>query len=60
MKEHKKKTDFKLRNLKVPSVTKPLLDQPLDTTNQDVLYTNEYLVRRPIFYSDVNEGEHSE
>ena len=56
MKEHKKKAFFKSRNLKVPSVTKQLVEQPFDTTNQDVLYTNEYLVRRPIFYSAINES----
>ena len=32
------------------------MDQPFDITNQEVLYTNEYLVRRPIFYSAINEG----
>lgn len=41
MKEHKKKAFFKSRNLKVPRVTKQLVEQPFDTTNQDVLYTNE-------------------
>ncbi len=60
MKEHKKKAFFKSRNLKVPSVTKQLVDQPFDTTNQDVLYTNKYLVRRPIFYSAINEGGNPE
>lgn len=56
MKEHKKKAFFKSRNLKVPWVTKQLVDYPFDATNQDVLYTNEYLVRRPIFYSSINES----
>ena len=60
LKEHKKKAFFKSRNLKVPSVTKQLVDQPFDTTNRDVLYTNEYLVRRPIFYSAINEGGNPE
>lgn len=60
MKEHKKKAFFKSRNLKVPSVTKQLVDQPFDITNQEVLYTSEYLVRRPIFYSAINEGGNPE
>ena len=60
LKEHKKKAFFKSHNLKMPSVTKQLVDQPFDATNQDVLYTNEYLVRRPIFYSAINEGRNPE
>ncbi|MPN36269.1 hypothetical protein SDC9_183778 [bioreactor metagenome] len=60
MKEHKKKAFFKSRNLKVPSITKQLVDQPFDTTNQDVLYTNEYLVRRPILYNALNEDGNPE
>lgn len=60
MKEHKKKAFFRSRNLKVPTVTKKLVDQPYDPTNQDVLYTHEYLVRRPIFYRDINESGNPE
>lgn len=55
LKEHKKKAFFRSRNLKQPKVTKQLADEPFDTTDQDVLYTSEYLVRRPIFYSALNE-----
>ncbi|WP_188002437.1 Rep protein, partial [Listeria monocytogenes] len=47
LKEHKKKAFFKSRNLQLPAVTKKLAKTPYDSTNQDVLYTSEYLVRRP-------------
>ncbi|EMW5406265.1 Rep protein [Enterococcus faecalis] len=55
LKEHKKKAFFKSRNLTLPKVTKTFAVKPFDRTNQDVLYTNEYLVRRPIFYHAFNE-----
>ena len=55
LKEHKKKAFFKSRNLKLPTVTKQLVSEPFDSTNQDVLYTHDYMVRRPIFYSALNE-----
>ena len=55
LKEHKKKAFFKSRNLKLPIVTKHLVNEPYDSTCQDVLYTSEYLVRRPLFYSTLNE-----
>ncbi|WP_430615846.1 hypothetical protein IGI71_002830 [Enterococcus sp. DIV1279b] len=56
LKEHKKKAFFKSRNLKLPKTTHKLAEQPFDSNNQDVLYTSEYLVRRPIFYSSLNES----
>jgi hypothetical protein len=55
LKEHKKKAFFKSRNLKLPKTTRKLADHPFDSANSDVLYTSEYLVRRPIFYSSLNE-----
>lgn len=55
LKEHKKKAFFKSRNLTLPKVTKTFAVKPFDRTNQDVLYTNEYLVRRPIFHHTFNE-----
>lgn len=32
-----------------------MVNEPYDSTNQDVLYTSRYIVRRPIFYSALNE-----
>ncbi|MEG0256450.1 rolling circle replication-associated protein [Vagococcus sp.] len=55
MKEHKKKAFFKSRNLKLPTVTKKMVKKPYGSTNQDVLYTSEYTVRRPFFYTALNE-----
>lgn len=55
LKEHKKKAFFKSRNLELPTVTKKLVDKPFDTTDQNIIYTSEYQVRRPIFYSALNE-----
>ncbi|MBC1909361.1 Rep protein [Listeria innocua] len=60
LKEHKKKAFFKSRNLQLPAVTKKLAKTPYDFTNQDVLYTSEYLVRRPIFYHALNDLGHPE
>ncbi|EAD7633019.1 Rep protein [Listeria monocytogenes] len=60
LKEHKKKAFFKSRNLQLPAVTKKLAKTPYDSTNQDVLYTSEYLVRRPIFYHALNDLGHPE
>lgn len=51
LKEHKKKAFFKSRNLKLPTVTKKMVKKPYDSTNQDILYTSEYIVRRPFFYN---------
>ena len=56
MKEHKKKHSSNPATSKYPASQSNLVDQPFDITNQEVLYTNEYLVRRPIFYSAINEG----
>lgn len=55
LKEHKKKAFFKSRNLKLPTITKKMVKKPYDTTYQDVLYTSEYIVRRPFFYNALNE-----
>ena len=55
LKEHKKKAFFKSRNLKLPTITKKMVKKPYDSTNQDVLYTSEYIVRRPFFYNALNE-----
>ncbi|EKZ3830368.1 Rep protein [Listeria monocytogenes] len=60
LKEHKKKAFFKSRNLQLPAVTKKLAKTPYDSTNQDVLYTSEYLVRRPIFYHALTDLGHPE
>ena len=54
-KEHKKKAFFKSRNLRLPIVTKKIVKKPYDSTNQDVLYTSEYIARRPFFYNALNE-----
>lgn len=55
LKEHKKKAFFKSRNLKLPTITKKMVKKSYDSTNQDVLYTSEYIVRRPFFYNALNE-----
>ncbi|ENZ9219983.1 Rep protein [Enterococcus hirae] len=55
LKEHKKKAFFKSRNLRLPIVTKKIVKKPYDSTNQDVLYTSEYIARRPFFYNALNE-----
>ncbi|MGL9969950.1 rolling circle replication-associated protein [Enterococcus sp. DIV1420a] len=60
LKEHKKKAFFKSRNLRLPKVTHKLVESPFDSTSQNVLYTSEYIVRRPFFYSALNECKHSE
>ncbi|EKZ4846015.1 Rep protein [Listeria monocytogenes] len=60
LKEHKKKAFFKSRNLQLPAVTKKLAKTPYDSTNQDVLYTSEYVVRRPIFYHALTDLGHPE
>lgn len=60
LKEHKKKAFFKSRNLRLPIVTRKIVKKPYDSTNQDVLYTSEYIVRRPFFYNALNEFESPE
>ncbi|MGG5329741.1 rolling circle replication-associated protein [Enterococcus sp. AZ163] len=57
LKEHKKKAFFKSRNLKEPKVTKRLVNKPFDTSDQEIIYTSDYLVKRPIFFNDRDSGE---
>lgn len=54
IKEHKKKAFFKSQNLTLPFVKKFFLTNEMDLTNKNVIYTNEYTQKIPIFtaYSD--------
>lgn len=57
LKEHKKKAFFKSRNLKEPKVTKQLVDTPFDTSDQEIIYTSDYIIKRPIFFNDKENGK---
>ncbi|PAF16988.1 Rep protein [Terribacillus saccharophilus] len=54
VREHKKKAFFKSQNLKTPIVKKFSSTTEMDLTNKNVIYTNEYTQKVPIFkaYSD--------
>lgn len=55
LKEHKKKTFFKSQNLKHPLEIKRLTDRPYEVKDQKVLFTNNYVSKRPVFFQDWNE-----
>lgn len=55
LKEHKQKAFFKSRNLKLPIVTKKIVSEPYNVSSQNILYSNKYLVRRPIFFHTLND-----
>lgn len=56
LKEHKQKAFFKSQNLKSPIESKSLASTPYDTSTQEILYSNEYLFRKPIFFYDTDEN----
>ncbi|MCS5458202.1 hypothetical protein NWO28_05040 [Enterococcus faecalis] len=55
LKEHKKKAFFKSQNLKHPLEIKRLTDRPYEVKDQKVLFTNNYVSKRPVFFQDWNE-----
>ncbi|XOW04886.1 Rep protein [Streptococcus thermophilus] len=55
LKEHKKKAFFKSQNLKQPIEIKRLTDQPYDVKDQEILFTNNYVSKRPIFFQEWDE-----
>lgn len=56
LKEHKQKAFFKSQNLKLPIENKLLTNTPYDVGTQKVLYSNEYILRTPVFFPDVDEN----
>ncbi|MCO5447803.1 Rep protein [Enterococcus faecalis] len=54
-KEHKKKAFFSSRNLKKPKIKQSLVDKPFELSDQTVIYSNEYLVKRPIFLNSLDD-----
>ena len=55
LKEHKKKAFFKSQNLKQPIETKRLTNQPYEVKDQEVLFTNNYVSKQPIFFRTWDE-----
>ncbi|MGG5370782.1 hypothetical protein IGI67_002423 [Enterococcus sp. AZ196] len=51
MKNNKKKAFFKSRNLSSPQIIKTLSDSPYTIKNKEVLYSSDYIVRRPNFHN---------
>ncbi|WP_049946783.1 rolling circle replication-associated protein [Bacillus cereus] len=49
IKEHKKKAFFKSQNLKTPLVEKFSSTKEIDLTDKNIVYTNEYTQKVPIF-----------
>lgn len=56
IKEHKKKAFFKSQNLKTPLVEKFSSTKEIDLTNKNIVYTNEYTQKVPIFRACVAEN----
>ncbi|MGG5369354.1 hypothetical protein IGI67_000960 [Enterococcus sp. AZ196] len=58
IKNHKKKAFFKSQNLISPTLIKKLSNSPYNINNRKVIYSSDYIVRRPIFHhGDTNERE---
>ncbi|WP_235505509.1 rolling circle replication-associated protein [Enterococcus sp. RIT-PI-f] len=57
LKDHKKKAFFKSRNLKVPSVTKTMVDETVDTSDYEILHSNTYTLKQPIFSDSQSTNE---
>lgn len=55
LKEHKKKAFFSSRNLKKPKIKQHLVDKPFELDNQNIIYSNEYIVKRPIFLNSLDD-----
>lgn len=55
LKEHKKKAFFKSQNLKQSIEIKRLTHQPYQVKKQEVLFTNNYVNKRPIFFQTWDE-----
>ncbi|EPC6328725.1 rolling circle replication-associated protein [Enterococcus faecalis] len=55
LKEHKKKAFFKSQNLKQPIEIKNLTNQPYEVKDQEVLFTNTYVSKQPIFFQSWDE-----
>ncbi|MFS0660906.1 Rep protein [Niallia alba] len=56
IKEHKKKAFFKSQNLTLPIVKKFSSTNEMDLTNKNVIYTNEYTQKIPIFKAFSDNG----
>lgn len=50
LKEHKKKAFFKSQNLTEPNETKKLTNQPYKVDKQEILFTNNYVRKSPVFF----------
>lgn len=55
LKEHKKKAFFKSQNLKKPIEIKKLTNKPYEVKNQEVLFTNNYVRKSPVFFQSWDE-----